>query len=361
MPTAVNNKKRKAVRGTVSNLVLEETIISTDAIVPECSHGRALKFKRIDVKTESAREYYACSANRDRKLCSLFFWVEDWEKKLKTGSAIIKPEVSRRDKKIKLDDSIEVDTLADNKSNAQFIFDASTISMITSVITTYLSTRPSKRVLCIGAPSIHKALLKDEMDSTLLDEDARLVNTFANTHRFNVYNGSFFHSKMAPSSDDYDIIICDPPFQPALLPALFQTIGKLFPKSFESGLFLFAFPYFNVEEVTNACPKLTMTDIRLTYKNHGKYTNGERSPVRLFSSHKVRSFMDTLASDQHVHCEKCDEFVSDLNAHCDECNKCTSIAGKIAYKHCQECKKCVKPNAEHCNSCSRCFVTRHKC
>ena len=349
-----SNKRR-----TVSHLLESSLSVAAGAIVPECQHGKALKFARTDTKTGEAREFYACSANRDRKICPLFHWTEDWERKVKSGAvkkSVAAPD-ARREKKAKLDESLGMEALTDNKSNAQFLFDGKSIAIIANIVQSYVASLENAKILCIGTPSIHKSLMGLGLDSTLLDEDARLSTTLPNTHRFNVFNGNMYGGSQP--ADSFSVIVIDPPFQPQLMPALFSTVKRLFPVS-SSQLVLFAFPYFNLDEVVAANTSLALTDVRLSYRNHKKYVSGERSPVRLYSTKPLVEFTKDLGKEYPI-CEKCNAFSHVSNHHCDACNKCTTIAGAEKYKHCKRCAKCVKPRAVHCNTCKRCFVTEHTC
>lgn len=341
----------------------EQKSDSVFAPIPRCVHGSALRFSRTDGDTGLTRDFYACSVSRDRKLCKLFYWVEDWDQKLKRGNSMTQlfPDDLSRSKKKRFEDNLGIETLVDNSSNAQFTFDRETISIINSICLHHADKTHSSRFLCIGAPSIHRELLRKGMKSVLLDEDTRLGCVSDAVYRFNMFTGEFLDSN--PNLDDtFSVIICDPPFQPELLSALFKSIQKRFPVSFNSALILFAFPYFFKSKVIEACPRLShMSDLRLTYSNHHKYKTACRSPVRLFiSSPSLKAILQTVPSGYHT-CDDCDEIVSDHNKHCGDCTTCTTISGKHAYKHCKDCGKCVKGTAVHCSSCKRCFISSHTC
>jgi len=330
---------------------------------PRCSHGEALRFSRIEKKTGECRDFYACSVSRDRKLCRLFYWVEDWHRRARRSSADGETcfTVPTREKKARYDPNLGIDTLVDNSSNAQFTFDRDSISTIVSICKQTNVAASPRKMLCIGTPSIHVELKKQGIDSVLLDVDDRLSSIADSVYRYNMFTGEFLET--APDlADDFSAIVCDPPFHPELFPALFNSLKRTFPNSYDSSLILFACPYFFSEQVTSACPRLgNMTDIRLTYFNHKKYVSGNRSPVRLFtSSASLKSILPTVPRGYHI-CTHCDEIVSDHNKHCTRCNRCTSIAGKTPFKHCDACQKCVKATAVHCDSCNRCFISSHTC
>jgi hypothetical protein len=346
-------------RKIVSTLAMDAPLPLGKLSKPHCEHGEALRFYRTDKSSGIVREFYACSANRDRKVCSLFYWVDDWERKLRkageSGMNLATPAGSgSRVKKSRDDDSLGVNAFVDNSTNAQFLFDKDSISLISQIILDFTSKSRDRRVLSIGTPSIHKELLNSGVSSVLLDEDARLTEVLPNTQRFNVFNGECYG--FALPEDDFDVIVIDPPFHPELVPALFRTVAKCFPVSFK-GLILFAFPYFNSPQVISACPSLHMSDVRLTYRNHAKYKTAERSPVRLFSSFKIGNYL--RSAQGYTWCEKCDDLKHSSNKHCEICSACTTIAGPTPYVHCQKCSICVKPNASHCDECGKCFISDH--
>jgi hypothetical protein len=252
-----------------------------------------------------------------------------------------------------------IPALADNSANAQFTFDDLTIDLILGVIFKEISDRRTLKVLCLGTPSIHKALLDKGHETTLLDEDDRLTDILPSSHRFNMYNGNWYETSAASIGDSFTVIVMDPPFHPKLLPALFRTVAEIFPNSFSSGLLLFAFPYFNEKDVVTACSRLQMSDMRLTYRNHKKYVTGETSPVRLYMS--CEPVWGDFEHLNHKFCDKCKKIVHASNFHCENCSACTTTAGKRPYKHCVMCDKCVKPDAVHCSSCKRCFISNHTC
>lgn len=278
-------------RSTTSKLSIDESDIDKARNIPSCSHGKALKFNRLDKKSGITREFYACSSSRDRKVCSLFYWVDDWARKLKSGSAIVR-DLSQarppREKKARVDADLGLSALTDNSTNAQFLFDSNSIDLIIRILVRYFESNNTyvKKVLCIGTPSVHKRLLElNGFDSVLLDDDDRLGSILANFRRFNMFNGNLYGNETSSLDDDFRVVVIDPPFHPELLPALFKSIERIFPCSLKSSLVLFAFPYFHKVRLESASRGLLqITDIRMTYRNHKKYKTEHRSPVRLFTS-----------------------------------------------------------------------------
>jgi hypothetical protein len=345
------------MKRTVSKLSVESSQ-DIKSMTPACSHGNALRFSRVDKKTGSVRDFYACSANRDRKLCNIFHWVDDWERKLRSGAVIEQPVKALPEPRAKLmrnDNELGIPALTDDSANSQFLFSSDSLAFITRAISTYLNDVKSKRFMCIGTPSIHKALLDLSIESVLLDEDERLEEIFPQAQRFNMFNGESY-GKPLPT-DDFCGIAVDPPFQPELLGALFATLKRLFPMSL-NGLVLLAFPYFNEKQVVHAfAESISMSDIRLCYRNHKKHTSAIRSPVRLYSSKNMYS----LAGEEpgYRYCERCKDLKYESNQHCQNCDACTTIAGTESFVHCDKCGVCVKPHASHCNKCNRCFIGTH--
>ena len=337
-------------RRTTSKLYSNPDSPSEAQPIPECAHGMALRFTRLDKKTGTERAFYACSSSRDRKVCSLFHWVDDWERKLRLGRTIPSEHqvfTTKREKKARFDADLGVEALTDNATNAQFLFDRESIALIETVVRGYLKKdNTPQRVLCIGAPSVHKHLLGLKIDSVLLDEDERLESVLPHTIRFNMFNGNFFGNEKP--EDTFGLVVIDPPFHPELLPVLFMNVKKIFQISF-THLVLFAFPYFHQSRVADASGGiLRMTDIRMTYRNHKKYVGSERSPVRLYSNRDFITLIPTLGSDLYKICEPCNAFVYVKNKHCKDCNSCTSIAGKREFVHCRVCEKCVKQASHYC-------------
>lgn len=357
------NHKRRTI---TSSLVIPDVGSTSNGVrAPECVHGPALRFSRQNGKSGESREFYACSVTRDRKVCGLFHWVDEWVHKAKRG--IIVPKASGKSeqapKKLKVVPDCAFATIVDNKTNAQFVFDMTSVATMVNIVSEYIETCPgSKRVLCLGTPTIHKGLLATNIESTLLDEDSRLVDMFPNTYRFNMFNGSWFGGNICPFEDDFSMIIFDPPFHPELLMALKSTLISTFPKSYANHGFMVAYPYYFSKQLSGTIPEAILTDIRLTYANHPKMRTHDRSPVRLYMSRPVIEVMtEDMQIEGHKYCQECRCHVSQANMHCDKCNKCTTLAGKNAPKHCDICNICAKPKTQHCFRCNKCVVASHSC
>lgn len=321
---------------TVSKIAEED-----DGQVPSCTHGPAIKFNRTR-PDGSTRAFFACAAVRDRKECPLFHWVDDWGRLLKRRTQV-EPAVRR---KLTPSAGLGEEFLANAESGSasQFFFDEKTQSRICQLIGIL---KPS-RILCIGCPSISRNF----PGSVLLDIDDRLPDV----KKFNMFSGHFFNYEDEDfvKNEKFDLVICDPPFQPELLKRLNTSIKQFAPEAHV----LLAFPCFNKDAVFEALGA-TMTDLRLGYENHRKY-KGDKSPVRLYTTLKQADL--PLPEDDYVKCEPCGRYVHKLlNKHCSLCNACPTIHGNMLYKHCKTCGKCVKPGLKHCMTCKRCLSEDHQC
>lgn len=313
--------------------------------------------KDVDGHVVSSRDFYACSAIRDRKICPLFVWVDEHEKRHAGDHHSIKrprrgDEPGREYKK------------TDNKANAQYFFSEEAVG----VIREYTAKHDYHRVLCLGTPVIHQRLQGD-LDSFLLDMDPVVVKKAADSGaRFNMINGFFFDSEGRERFDGWsakgpvDVVVVDPPFQPELIPAIWKCVREVLIGSdaFANVDVVFAFPYFSREALMGSkeSPELVMNDYRVDYANHKTY-KADKSPVRLFT--RFHELTD-LPTESYRVCEKCDgRWVHKANAHCDKCGACTTIHGNRPWSHCSACKKCTKPELKHCSKCKRCLPVGHTC
>jgi Probable N6-adenine methyltransferase len=329
-------------RKTTSRLSSERAEGDAQA-VPCCLHGPAILFDRA-LANGSKRSFYACSAVRDRKECPLFYWLDDWVR-LSKKRAQAEPAPVRR--KLTESNGLGESSFlanAESLSASQFFFDKVTLGRVVDII----NSLSPKNILCIGCPTISMRF----DNSTLLDIDERLPGV----KRFNMFTGHFFNpeDEAAVCSQSFDLVVCDPPFQPELLPLLAATVHKLAP----AAPLLLAFPCFNRDAVSVAF-SAKMTDLRLGYENHRNFKN-EKSPVRLFTTIPLHRLI--LPGDDYKLCEPCGRYVHEkLNRHCSKCNSCTTIHGGAVYQHCKACERCVKPGYKHCANCRRCFPVDHQC
>lgn len=173
---------------------------------------------------DEVKKFYACSACRDRKLCS--FYIEDgkepskhqkqiWDQENKKNTTfynhtklfllhnqlmsespvnraychtceklfLITDKLKHNDHEVmenlsnhKMMHPTEIlKPLENSKKEAQYLFSAKTVQDIVNI----LNDLNAKSVLCIGAPRIHEYIinnLEDKMSSLLLDFDGRFVS-----------------------------------------------------------------------------------------------------------------------------------------------------------------------------------------
>ncbi|KAK0164843.1 hypothetical protein PV328_003415 [Microctonus aethiopoides] len=235
---------------------------------PKCPHGPTLLFgKRID---DELKQFYACSACRDRKLCN--FYLEKgqdltkiqknvWQEKIKKISQsynhrrcyikfnellCTQPEkriychtcekLMSSDECVKHKDHEIISGLSDEqirnpstllkpltnpKKEAQYLFSKKSVIDITNI----LVKLNAKSVLCIGAPRIYEYInehYENKISSLLLDFDGRYHNFFGPLSYcwYNLFNHHFFNSEGQEVFKDFLMqnggkdmyLICDPPF-----------------------------------------------------------------------------------------------------------------------------------------------------
>ncbi|KAF4678088.1 rRNA N6-adenosine-methyltransferase zcchc4 [Perkinsus chesapeaki] len=342
---------------TINKLVLD----NDDAKVPppQCEHGPAVRFRRItkaaDGSVQDSRDFYACSAIRDRKICPLFCWVDEYERHAENSAKRLRTSGPER----------EYDK-TNNKANAQYFFSGEAVG----VIKRYVAKHGYHRVLCLGTPVVYRTLSdsKDNVDTFLLDMDPVVVQKAESSGaRFNMVNGYFFDDAGKDRNEGWlrsggvDIVVVDPPFQPELVPAIWRSLRSLLGSdAFSKVDVLFAFPYFSRDALQESpcAPKLFMNEYRVDYANHKTY-KADRSPVRFFTRlHELTN----LPSSSYKVCKKCGgKWVHNSNVHCDLCGGCMTIHGAKAWEHCSRCGKCTKPGLKHCDNCTICLPVGHQC
>lgn len=109
-----------------------------------------------------------------------------------------------------------------------------------------------------------------------------------------------------------------------------------------------------------------MSDYKLNYTNHNRYTNigptcrSYGSPVRVFTNAPL-GLLQLPVEEGYKYCTRCNRFTAAENSHCERCNNCSSQNGQT-YRHCSNCDLCVKPNYVHCAKCRRCSQREgHSC
>lgn len=70
-----------------------EVVLRECSINPSCPHGPTILFSRIE--NENSRNFYACSACRDRKKCNFFIWEDELVKITEDKKKIWKLEIDK--------------------------------------------------------------------------------------------------------------------------------------------------------------------------------------------------------------------------------------------------------------------------
>lgn len=362
---------------------------------PPCKHGPSILFERSSTSKTSTR-FFACSAFRDRKQCSLYIPITkgsafnekqtEYEGvKLKTCVEYIKnPQgfCSTCEKLIKdlkshanhsiitgpmLEQPSKLLPKMDNaKSQAQFHFSETTLKVIEDII---LKQNPSLLV-CLGTPSIFERL---KLNKVLLDIDARYAQFHEKFCHYNMFNHHFFdlksqniYQKEQNKSHKSVLVVTDPPFGGR--PELIGNSLKLIKEDFGSLDFhvIWIFPYYMESQILPL--GYEMSDFQVCYSQESNYRQGHQdcsrrklgSPVRIFTDLPLKSIDLSILQDQYRLCETCQKYVCLTNKHCHDCGSCTGKNGGL-YKHCHDCQRCVKISWRHCNQCKKCTLKDHQC
>ncbi|CAH1783078.1 unnamed protein product [Owenia fusiformis] len=396
---------------------------------PRCAHGPTLLFEKT-VKQKGSQRYFSCSAFRDRKLCNFYqpeerkvskevaasreehyktigpkYSHEEFYQRLqqvkqyistdrvfcKTCSLLLlKDEVKEHKVSHNIQENITdlslkcfptslLDPIENNKSYAQYLFSRETVKFTVKMLQDLGYTK----VLCIGAPRIHEAIISESlpdtvnMKSLLLDLDHRYEQFFGPQQFcwYNMFNHHFLDGSVAhklyesflESESSRIAIVTDPPYggRVEVLTHTLKKINKTWQNkdtSTDIPIFWF-FPYFMEPRLIESLPRLTMLDYRVNYDNHDQFSRGEKgrkqgSPVRIFTN--VSPEKVVLPEPDYRFCPICKRYVAVDNLHCDFCDSCTSKDGRT-YVHCFKCQRCVKPSRVHCDKCGRCEFQDHKC
>ncbi|XP_070499638.1 rRNA N(6)-adenosine-methyltransferase ZCCHC4 [Chironomus tepperi] len=274
--------------------------------------------------------------------------------------------------------SLFLPQLNNDKVNAQYFFDNTTLGFIDSV----LDSLQLDHVICIGAPRLHDYLRnKSSKKSLLLDIDKRFQPFYPEEFcHYNMFNNYFFNGKkdedkleqfLKNSNKDeksHHCLFTDPPFaaRTELLTHTIRTISSLYFRMNHKLLPVFwIFPYFNECHIKKYMPEMEMLDYQVTYMNHHAFNNEykgrkEGSVVRIFTNIPQNLIKYPTSMTDYRFCKPCNRFVSKSNLHCNICKICPSKNG-ATYRHCKLCRKCMKPNYKHCSTCDRCTVTNHDC
>ncbi|XP_037810780.1 rRNA N6-adenosine-methyltransferase ZCCHC4 [Lucilia sericata] len=387
---------------------------------PHCAHGPTLLFYYED---KSPREgYYACSAYRDKKLCSFNLPAKELTTKHLSRVYDVSTLQFRNLREKFLDSTYEsqkhycltcneplkesdlqphlkhevkrnlatrliknpttfLTPLDNDKAQAQYFFDDKALQFFENCFNDLKVTK----VICIGAPRLHAHLqnmCSANIKSFLLDFDYRFYY-FYNDQEYAWYNmcNNYFFDELQKQeffrflkckSNDRILIFTDPPFgcrtEPvaATLHKLTKLYNRINQLPYQPLPIFWIFPYFSAHYIQQQMPALQMSDYKINYTNHTSYTDmGNKSrklgsPVRIFTNVPLQ-LLKLPIQEQYKYCSKCEKYTALENRHCEKCNSCPSKNG-ATYKHCDLCGLCVKPYYVHCNNCRRCTqLESHNC
>ncbi|KAK3728056.1 hypothetical protein RRG08_022108 [Elysia crispata] len=251
-----------------------------DMIVPSCSHGPAILFEQYDQPSKSFRQFFACSAFRDKKECAFRVWADEESPKstqvskqvshkqyrmrfrrfralpkskrhvcCTCGLLLMPPEIQDHERqghmirsKVLLKDlrkpSFLFSPLDNNKTFAQYLFSPRTVDFLLSSIERFTCYT---HVLCVGAPRIHEEiqLRRKRGDTTLtsmlLDLDERYAQLYppALFAKYNMFNHHFFENcgkkrlkRFLTAGSHGVLLLTDPPFG-GMVEALSQSFIKI--------------------------------------------------------------------------------------------------------------------------------------
>ncbi|CAL1526091.1 unnamed protein product [Lymnaea stagnalis] len=382
--------------------------LGKDILSPACQHGPTLLFERWDKSTSQNRQFFACSAFRDRKQCQFFQWADQKSsnaslniegngfshkdlrnryfqfKKLPRssrsvcctcGRLLLEGELSDHAKKghllkhkVGLKDvkqpSFLFKPLDDNKTFAQYLFSKTTVDFLMETFESLGFTH----VLCVGTPRIHEAVQNGKrsgnmsMSSMLLDLDERYAQIYppALFTKYNMFNHHFFEpngkvkiSKFLNEGKEHTILVTDPPFG-GLIEALASSFTKissmlkeLHPDgnpSMEKGFLLPMILFFPYFMEKRILQNLSTLSM-IDYKVDYDNHNLFNSQQKKKGS-PVRMFTNISQVLFRLPAEEGYWF----------CQSCQKYSSKENW-HCKDCRACTSKDGTtyvHCDACLRC-------
>ncbi|XP_058808006.1 rRNA N6-adenosine-methyltransferase ZCCHC4 [Phymastichus coffea] len=366
---------------------------------PQCIHGPSLMFGR---ETDgNLYKFYACSACRDRKLCSfsleygkiqskqqkqiiikekakalamypqqkLFIQYNQLINMSSTNRAycytcerlfIITENNKHADHEVikNLTDyqmthpSELLKPLEDSKKEAQYLFSKKSVLDIIKI----LLDLNAENVLCIGTPRIHEYIahnLQGKMSSLLLDFDGRFHNFFGPLTYcwYNLFNHHFFQKDSEEVFKDFITqnggknmyLICDPPFGGRVEPIsqTFKTISDLHKK---------------LNKITDSKDELK---IMFMFPYFMEAVMKEKSNP----SNVCGGLKDLHMTDYKVEYDNHPLFVSKVNnqQQGSQVRIFTNIPLNLVklpesdgYKYCKRCQRWVSSENKHCKICHSC-------
>jgi len=112
----------------------------------------------------------------------------------------------------------------ENHQREQYFFDAPTVTHLTTFVASY------DRVCCLCAPTLGKALADAGRPVTVLDIDERFADV-PGYRRYDLYRPEWL-------GQEFDLIVCDPPFFNVSLSQLFAAIRTLARHQFDQPLLI---------------------------------------------------------------------------------------------------------------------------
>ncbi|GFS40590.1 rRNA N6-adenosine-methyltransferase ZCCHC4 [Nephila pilipes] len=364
---------------------------------PSCPHGPCLMFERYTSNgTKSGKKFFACSACRDRSICSFFHWVDDkfpdqkrelWKqiieankppftheeyarrrasfqklpqcerKYCKTCSLLILHTDRDHHKEHEIVDNVSFKqllqpsllflTLNNNKAEAQYFFSTKTIHFVTSLLKKLNYTK----LVLIGVPKIHEYLNSKQEEnigftSFLMDIDHRYMQFFDPEQfcQYNLFNNHFFNDKASKtklkefiieSNEEKVAILLDPPFG-GLIDAISFTLKKL----------------------------------NQYWQEANSKTNLETVPLLWFfpyflESRIINNIPDLVMMDYKVDYLNHKKFGSKAGSKGSPIRIFTNIPTPVfalpeneGYRYCDKCQRYVSQENQHCKKCNKC-TTKH--
>ncbi|XP_068164429.1 rRNA N6-adenosine-methyltransferase ZCCHC4 isoform X2 [Antennarius striatus] len=263
-------------------------------LAPRCVHGPALLFEKVCRGGGRSRRFYACSACRDRKDCSLFQWEDEKvsesrrlarEAEIQSKRPLFTQQefcsrfvkflsVPLEEKKFCEDcqllllpgegdahsghrstavtatqlrrPSLLLRPLDNKKSNAQFLFTDRSAHFLLDT----LSALGFRRVLCVGTPRLQELIKlrnlqqkRPPVRSLLLDIDFRYAQFYSREEfcHYNMFNHHFFdggasgpvlQAFLTESDGEKVVMVADPPFGGLVKPLAnsFSLISRTWKK-----------------------------------------------------------------------------------------------------------------------------------
>ncbi|XP_063237537.1 rRNA N6-adenosine-methyltransferase ZCCHC4 [Bacillus rossius redtenbacheri] len=370
---------------------------------PQCPHGPTLRFRRVTDR--GTRDYFACSACRDRKDCRFHRWCDDdgGAAARAPGGGGVPPGPDRGELLARLararglaereraycqpcallllpgerdaheaHDVMEgvsarqlahpselMKPLQNSKKEAQFLFSKQS----TDAILGMLLGAGVRHVLCVGTPRVHEEIQSahgSRLSSLLLDIDSRYHQFFGERQfiRFNCFNNHLFSGDvgrevlrgfLGQDGGEGVALVLDPPFGGRVEP-LAHTVRQmsalhreLSPARASPLPVFWIFPYFMEPQILATFPDYHMSDYKVNYENHPLFSKGPKG--RKLGS-PIRIF--TNMSPRELTLPSGEGY-----RHCDACERWVSSENK----HCAECGRCTSKNGQtyvHCSLCRRC-------